>query len=43
LHAETDVISDMSRIHRFGFAERMGSTESLVSALARLKARKVLP
>lgn len=42
-HTETDVISDVNKIHRFGFTERMDSSASLIAALDSLKRRKVLP
>jgi nucleoside-diphosphate-sugar epimerase len=42
-HTETDVISDVNKIHRFGFTERMDSTASLLDAIDRLKARRILP
>ncbi len=42
-HTETDVISDVNKIHRFGFTERMASSTSLVAALGRLKQQRVLP
>jgi len=42
-HTETDVISDVNKIYRFGFSERMDSTASLTGALARLQERKALP
>ena len=42
-HTETDVISDVNKIHRFGFQERMDSTHSLLSALDRLRGKRVLP
>ncbi|CAI9119211.1 SDR family oxidoreductase [Brytella acorum] len=42
-HTETDVISDVNKIYRFGFSERMDSTASLMGALARLQERKALP
>ncbi|KAA2236601.1 SDR family oxidoreductase [Salinarimonas soli] len=39
----SDVISDVGKIHRFGFTERMPSTDSLLGAIASLKAKRVLP
>jgi nucleoside-diphosphate-sugar epimerase len=36
-HTETDVISDVNKIHRFGFTERMDSSASLIAALESLK------
>jgi len=42
-HTETDVISDVNKLHRFGFQERMDSTEALVGALESLKRKRVLP
>lgn len=42
-HTETDVISDVSKIHRYGFTERMESSTSLIAALGRLKQQRVLP
>ena len=40
---ETDVISDVGKIHRFGFAERMDSPACLMDALGRLRQKRVLP
>jgi len=42
-HTETDVISDVNKIHRFGFTERMDSSASLIAALDSLKRKRVLP
>jgi nucleoside-diphosphate-sugar epimerase len=42
-HTESDVISDVNKIYRFGFTERMDSTRSLVAAIDSLKRQKVLP
>jgi nucleoside-diphosphate-sugar epimerase len=42
-HTETDVISDVNKIYRYGFTERMNSTESLLSAIESLKRQRVLP
>jgi nucleoside-diphosphate-sugar epimerase len=42
-HTETDVISDVNKIHRFGFTERMDSTTSLLNAIDSLKRQKLLP
>lgn len=42
-HTETDVISDVNKIYRFGFTERMDSSASLIKALDSLKRRSVLP
>ncbi|PWC35937.1 SDR family oxidoreductase [Azospirillum sp. TSO35-2] len=42
-HTETDVISDVNKIHRFGFTGRMDSTHSLTGALDSLKRKRVLP
>lgn len=42
-HTETDVISDVNKLHRFGFTERMDSTASLLDAIDRLKERRILP
>jgi nucleoside-diphosphate-sugar epimerase len=43
LRTESDVISDVNKIYRFGFTERMDSTRSLIAAIDSLKRRKVLP
>jgi nucleoside-diphosphate-sugar epimerase len=40
---ETDVISDVNKIYRFGFTERMESRSSLCGALDRLRAKRLLP
>jgi hypothetical protein len=37
------VISDVNKIYRFGFTERMDSTTSLITAIDSLKRQKVLP
>jgi nucleoside-diphosphate-sugar epimerase len=42
-HTETDVISDVNKIYRFGFTERMDSTVLLLAALDSLKRKRVLP
>jgi nucleoside-diphosphate-sugar epimerase len=42
-HTESDVISDVSKIHRFGFTARMDSSASLITALDRLKQKRILP
>jgi nucleoside-diphosphate-sugar epimerase len=42
-NTESDVISDVNQIYRYGFTERVDSTASLLAALDRLKRRKVLP
>jgi nucleoside-diphosphate-sugar epimerase len=42
-HTETDVISDVNKIYRYGFAERMDSTECLLAALDSLKRQRILP
>ena len=42
-HTENDVISNVNKIARFGFTERMDSTASLLGALDRLQERRALP
>jgi nucleoside-diphosphate-sugar epimerase len=42
-HTETDVISDVNKLYRFGFTERMDSTASLIAALDSLKRQRVIP
>ncbi|WP_119679369.1 SDR family oxidoreductase [Indioceanicola profundi] len=42
-HTETDVISDVNKIYRHGFTERMDSTLSLLTAIDSLKRQRVLP
>jgi hypothetical protein len=42
-HTESDVISDVNKICRFGFTERMDSTRSLIAAIDNLKRQRVLP
>jgi hypothetical protein len=37
------VISDVNKIYRYGFTERMDSTESLLAALESLKRQRILP
>ena len=43
LHIETDVISDVNKIHEHGFTERMNSTTSLLTAIDSLKRQRILP
>lgn len=42
-HTETDVISDVNKIRRFGFTENADSTASLKGALDSLKRQRLLP
>jgi nucleoside-diphosphate-sugar epimerase len=42
-HTETDVVSDVNKIYRYGFTERMDSGASLLAALNSLKQQRVLP
>lgn len=42
-NTESDVISDVNKIYRYGFTERVDSTASLMAALDSLKRQKVLP
>lgn len=42
-HTESDVISDVNKINRFGFTERLDSTACLLGAIDSLKRQKVLP
>lgn len=42
-HTETDVISDVNKIYRFGFTERMDSRLSLLSAIDSLKQKRIIP
>lgn len=42
-HTETDVISDVNKLYRHGFTERMDSSQSLIAALDSLKRQRVLP
>jgi len=42
-NTETDVISDVSKLHEYGFTERVPSTRSLLTRLDHLRARRVLP
>jgi hypothetical protein len=42
-HTETDVISDVNKIHRFGFTECMDSSAALSRALDSLKRQNILP
>jgi hypothetical protein len=37
------VISDVNKIYRFGFTERMDSTLSLFSAIDSLKQKRIIP
>jgi nucleoside-diphosphate-sugar epimerase len=38
-----DMVSDMTKLHRAGFAETTDGAEAVVAAIGRLRARKVLP
>jgi hypothetical protein len=40
---ETDVISDVNKIHEYGFNERLNSTTSLLNAIDSLKRQRILP
>ena len=40
---ESDVISDVNKIHEHGFTERMNSTTSLLRAIDSLKRQRILP
>jgi len=42
-NTESDVISDVNKIYRHGFVERMDSTASLIAALDSLTHQKILP
>jgi nucleoside-diphosphate-sugar epimerase len=42
-NTETDVISDVNKIYRYGFTERVDSAASLLAVLDSLKRQKVLP
>lgn len=42
-NTETDVISDVNKIYRYGFTPRMDTRASLFKALDALKASKILP
>ena len=42
-HTETDVVSDVNKIYRFGFTERTDSSASLITALNSLRRKRVLP
>jgi nucleoside-diphosphate-sugar epimerase len=42
-HTESDVISDVNKIYRFSFTERMDSAASLIAAIDSLKRQRVLP
>lgn len=42
-HTETDIISDLNKIYRYGFTERVDSKASLFAALDALKNKRVLP
>jgi nucleoside-diphosphate-sugar epimerase len=43
LNTEFDMVSDMGKIRRAGFAETVDSGEALVGAIRRMQARRVLP
>lgn len=42
-NTESDVISNVNKIYRYGFKERIDSTASLLAALDSLRSQKVLP
>jgi len=42
-HTETDVISDVNKLHEYGFTERLNSTTSLLNAIDSLKRQRILP
>jgi hypothetical protein len=42
-HTETDVISNVNKIYKFGFAERMDSAKSLIAAVDSLQRQRILP
>ena len=42
-HTESDVISDVNKMYRFGFTERVDSTGSLIGAIDSLKRQRILP
>jgi len=42
-NTETDVISDVNKIHEHGFTERMNSTASLLNAIDSLKRQRIIP
>ena len=42
-HTETDVISDVNKLHGYGFTERLNSTTSLLNAIDSLKRQRILP
>jgi nucleoside-diphosphate-sugar epimerase len=42
-HTETDIISDLNKIYRYGFTERVDSKASLFAALDSLKQKRVIP
>lgn len=42
-HTETDVVSDTNKIYSAGFTERMDSSQSLLAAIDRLKAQRIIP
>jgi nucleoside-diphosphate-sugar epimerase len=42
-HTETDIISDLNKIYRYGFTERVDSKASLFAALDSFKKNRVIP
>lgn len=42
-NTETDVVSDTNKIYSAGFTERMDSSQSLLNAIDRLKAKRIIP
>ncbi|WP_106476769.1 SDR family oxidoreductase [Phytohalomonas tamaricis] len=42
-NTETDVISDVNKIHRYGFTETCDARETLLSAIDRLKEKRIIP
>ncbi|MGV2830890.1 SDR family oxidoreductase [Myxosarcina sp. GI1(2024)] len=42
-NTETDIISDVNKLRRFGFTETADARQTLLKALERLKAKRILP
>lgn len=42
-HTETDIISDLNKIHEYGFTERMNSRTSILGALDSFKRNRIIP
>jgi len=42
-NTETDIISDVNKLRRFGFTETADARQTMLNALDRLKAKHIIP